>query len=435
MAKKSTKKSLKVSNQIPAKRRREIERAMESHESNRPDWDRAKGAKTHRILGRRVKPGTVSHLELPLLDVRMGEDWATPVTVIHGARPGPVVTVTGGVHGDELVGPVACSLLTQQMFMEAGKALDPETMAGTVRIVPLLNPPGFIRQRRYFPDGRDLNREFPGSPEGSTTSRVAHRIDAELVQDTDYLLDLHTAARGRDNLPQIRADLAHPASNQIARAFGIEVILDSKGPRGSLRRNAVKHGAGALTYEGGGANLADHEAVQVAVLGVLNVLRALHVIPGHPARPRFRLLASGSTWVRAAESGLVDLFVGRGSFVEEGEIIGRIVDPLNPGQDAEIKSPKRGIFICTANNPIVNAGTPVGHLLPITRGVKAVKRGLDKKTRRLIISGSRGEPSWREEWETEDIAIEGEWSGGTVDAEWQKEWVGTLSEGEEEAAA
>jgi predicted deacylase len=427
-------KTLKVSNQIPPKRRREIERALDSQETSRPEWDRLSGAKQHRFFKKRIKPGTLRHIELPLLDVKLGDSWPTPVTIIHGRRPGPTIAITGGVHGDEMVGQVVCSLLSQDVFTGPGRPLDPDTMAGTVRLAPVLNPPGLARQTRYFPDGRDLNREFPGSEAGSTTSRVAFRLVEELIEGSDFLLDLHTAARGRDNLPQVRADLAHPPSNRVARAFGIEVILDSKGPKGSMRRAAVDRGIGALTYEGGAANLADHEAVQIAIHGVLNVLRSLHVIPGNAARPRFRLLAAGSTWVRAEEGGLVDLFIGRGSYVEAGEVIGRIVDPQRPHESADILAPSRGLFICTANNPIVTPGTPVGHLLPITRGVRLIKKGLDKKTNRLIVSGTEGEPVWREEFEVEEIAIEGEWSGGGVDAEWQQGWTGPSEREHVEAA-
>ena len=427
-------KTLKVSNQIPPKRRREIERALDAHESSRPDWDRLTGAKQHRFFGKRIKPGSIRQIEFPLLDVKLGDPWPTPVTIIHGRRPGPTITITGGVHGDEMVGQVAASLLSQNVFTGAGRSLDPEMMAGTVRLAPVLNPPGSTRQLRYFPDGRDLNREFPGSEAGSTTGRVAHRVLNDLISGSDFLLDLHTAARGRDNLPQVRADLAHPPSNRVARAFGIEVILDSKGPKGSMRRTAVDLGIGSLTYEGGGANLADHEAVQIAIHGVLNVLRSLHMIPGNAARPKFRLLASGSTWVRAEEGGLVDLFIGRGSFVKTGEVIGRIVDPLRPSESVDIIAPSRGIFICTANNPIVTPGTPVGHLLPVTRGVKLIRKGLDKNTNRLIVSGSTGEPIWREDFEVEEIMIEGEWSGGAVDAEWQRDWVNESDKEHVEAA-
>ena len=88
--------------------------------------------------------------------------------------------------------------------------------------------------------------------------------------------------------------------------------------------------------------------------------------------------------------------------VDEGDIIGRIVDPQNPGIAVDIISPERGLLICTANNPFVHAGTPVGHLLPINRGVKTVKRKLDAHNR-LIVSGSQGDPAWREEAEVDEI--------------------------------
>ena len=422
-ATKKQKATLKVSNQIPKERRATIEKSLsKAKRRKRQDWDRAKGAKQHRIANKRVKPNTIRRISMPLLDVNLGESWDTPITVIHGARPGPVVTVTGAIHGDELVGPLACSMLCQESMTGPGRALDPAAMAGTIRIVPVLNPPGFRRHSRYFPDGRDLNRQFPGTVEGNTTSRVADKIWENLVISTDYLLDLHSAARGRTNLPQVRANLAHSESNRVARAFGVEVVLDSKGPRGTLRRNATEEGIGAITYEGGGATLTDHEAVKVAVYGVLNVLRSLKVIPGYPNRPRFRLLASGSTWIRSEEGGLVDMFVQSGSFVEKGDIIGRIVDPHKPGMSADILSPERGLLICSATNPFVTAGTPVGHLLPISRGVRLVKSQLDDKNR-LIVSGSVADPPWREEYEVDEISIKGEWQGGDVDSEWQKDWL------------
>ena len=419
---KAQKTTLKVSNQIPKERRATIAKSLsKAKRRKRRDWDRAEGAKQHRITNKRVKPNSIRRISMPLLDVNLGESWDTPITVIHGARPGPVVTITGAIHGDELVGPLACSMLCQESMTGIGRALDPSAMAGTIRIVPVLNPPGYRRHNRYFPDGRDLNRQFPGTVEGNTTSRVADKIWENLIISTDYLLDLHSVARGRTNLPQVRANLAHPESNRVARAFGVEVVLDSKGPRGTLRRNATEEGIGAITYEGGGATMTDHEAVKVAVYGVLNVLRSLKVIPGYPNRPRFRLLASGSTWIRSEEGGLVDMFVQSGSFVEKGDIIGRIVDPHKPGMSADILSPERGLLICSATNPFVTAGTPVGHLLPISRGVKLVKSQLDEKNR-LIVSGSVADPPWREEYEVDEISIQGQWQGGDVDSEWQKDW-------------
>ena len=416
------KKTLKVSNQIPRERRDKIQKSLSKAKGRkRSEWDRAGGPKQHRVANKRVKPNSIRRISMPLLDVTLGDNWATPITVLHGARPGPVVTVTGAIHGDELVGPLACSMLCQESMTGPGRPLDPSVMAGTLRIIPVLNPPGYRRLSRYFPDGRDLNRQFPGSVDGNTTSRVADKIWENLIINTDYLIDLHCAAVGRTNLPQVRANLAHSESNKLARAFGVEVILDSKGPRGTLRRNSTEEGIGSLTYEGGGATQTDHEAVKVAVHGVLNVLRSFKMIPGYPSRPRFRLLASGSTWVRAEEGGLVDMFVQAGSYIEKGDIIGRIVDPQKPGMSADILSPESGLIICSATNPFVTAGTPVGHLLPITRGVRLVKSQLDDH-KRLIVSGSIEDPPWREEYEVDEIAIHGEWQGGDVDSEWQRDW-------------
>tara|TARA_B100001123_G_C15162757_1_gene968122 strand:- start:754 stop:1167 length:414 start_codon:yes stop_codon:yes gene_type:complete len=115
------------------------------------------------------------------------------------------------------------------------------------------------------------------------------------------------------------------------------------------------------------------------------------------------------------------MFVQSGSYIEKGEIIGRIVDPQKPGMSADILSPESGLIICCATNPFVTAGTPVGHLLPITRGVRLVKSQLDVHNR-LIVSGSLEEPPWREEYEVDEISIEGEWKGGDVDSEWQRDW-------------
>ncbi|HJM44481.1 MAG TPA: succinylglutamate desuccinylase/aspartoacylase family protein, partial [Candidatus Poseidoniaceae archaeon] len=179
---------------------------------------------------------------------------------------------------------------------------------------------------------------------------------------------------------------------------------------------------GAITYEGGGASTLDHEAVQVAVNGVLNSLKTLHVIPGSPNRPRFRLLASGSTWLRAHGGGLLDMLVGPGSFVKKGDIVATISDPQNPGESIDLESPITGLFICAATHPFVTAGTPVGHILPITKSKNLIMNQCNENSR-LIVNGSLGAPVWRDESDVDEISIDGEWSGGSVDSEWQKDWV------------
>ncbi|HIF16159.1 MAG TPA: succinylglutamate desuccinylase/aspartoacylase family protein [Candidatus Poseidoniales archaeon] len=427
---KKAKKTIRVAHEMSADRRKEIKLALKEHESeHRDEWDRSSGQKSHVIMRKRVKPGQMRTMMVNLLDVEIGDAWPIPITVIHGSRPGPVVTITGGIHGDELTGPSACTHLLSTSMTDPERPLDPTHIAGTIRIIPIINLPGYRNKSRYFPDGRDLNREFPGRIKGNTTSRVAYRLWNDIIKSSDYLIDLHSAAKGRINMPQVRANLADPHSNIVAKAFGIEVILDSKPPKGSLRRTAMKAGIGCMTYEGGGADNIDHESTQVAVNGVLNVLKSLHVIPGNPTRPRFRLLAQGSTWLRAGEGGLLDMWVGPSSVVEEGEIVATISDPAHPGLTVDIIAPGDGLMICTATNPHVSAGTPVGHFLPLSKHAELIRSQLDENNM-FIISGSEDEPVWREEVEVDEISLEGEWSGGSVDAEWQTAFIGDSESGE-----
>ncbi len=408
---------LKVANQIPKQRRMEIEKALEEPSSTPRKWSRTSSWKSHRIGKKLIKPGTIRNLEFDLMDVDIGESWPIPVTVIHGIRPGPVVTIIGALHGNELVGPLALTYLQSSNIMGEGQAIDPLTVAGTIRIIPIVNMPAYRRRMRYMTDGRDLNRFFPGKEDSNTTSRVANRLWNELFSKSDHIIDLHTAALGRTNMPQIRANLANRNSNRVARSFGIEVILDSQGPKGSLRRTADENGISCITYEGGGSDEADPESIQIALYGILNVLRSLKVIPGYPSRPRFRLLASGSVWLRSDQGGLLDVLTPAGSFVEEGELVATVSDPEFPGLSMEIRTPTQGLIICTATHPFVTTGTPIGHLIPIKKGVKTVQKRLDQEGI-LVLSGSDGEPPWRDDEEVEDISVEGEWEGGSPDAEW-----------------
>ncbi len=423
---------LKVSNQIPKSRRLEIEKSLEGSNKKTNKWTREGGVSNHNFLRKRIKPGTVRNLQFNLLDIDIGESWPINVTVVHGVRPGPVITLLGAVHGDELVGPLALTYLCGPNFLGGGNAIDPLLLSGTIRIVSVVNLPGYYRQIRDLPDGRDLNRHFPGSAESNTTSRVANRIWTKIISGTDYIVDLHSAAKGRTNMPQIRVNLAHSSSNLTARSFGIEAILDTKGPRGSLRRTANDSDIACITYEGGGADEADPEAVQVAMYGILNVLRSLRMIPGYPSRPRFRILASGSEWLRSDQGGLLDVLAPAGSYVKKGEVVATVTDPREPGVSHDVISPSQGLLICTATYPFVTSGTPIGHLLPMKRGVKTLMERLDDEGC-LIISGSDGDPPWREDDDVEDISVVGEWLGGSPDAEWGTNHKPSQEE-EEEAA-
>lgn len=416
--KKVKKTKVRVAHELPKRRKMAIQEALAAHQTeDRPEWDRGAEWGNIRLFRKIVKPGTIRTISLPLLEVDLGDPWPIPVTVIHGIRPGPTITVLGGIHGDELTGASACTHLLSNAFTDIGKSLDPNQMAGTLRIVPVVNLPGYRSKSRYFPDGRDLNRNFPGDFNGSTTKRVAAQVWKYLLNDSDAIIDLHSAAKGRSNMPQIRVDLAHASSNILAKAFGIEILLDSKPPKGSLRKAANEQDIPSITYEGGGANLLDNTTVKVAINGVMNILRSLRMVPGTPNRPRFRMLASGSRWLRASEGGLLDMFVSSGSVMREGEVIATISDPATPGLTVDIVAPEDGLLIGAATNPFTASGMPVGHFLPVAKHITLLEQQIDKNGY-FIVCGSDEEPSWRDEIDVDEVALDGEWSGGSVDSEW-----------------
>ncbi|MBL6895574.1 succinylglutamate desuccinylase/aspartoacylase family protein [Candidatus Poseidoniales archaeon] len=416
--KKVKKTKVRVAHELPKRRKMAIQEALAAHQTeDRPEWDRGAEWSNIRLFRKIVKPGTIRTIPVPLLEVDLGDPWPIPVTVIHGIRPGPTITVLGGIHGDELTGASACTHLLSNAFTDIGKSLDPKQMAGTLRIVPVVNLPGYRSKSRYFPDGRDLNRNFPGDFKGSTTKRVAAQVWKHLLNDSDAIIDLHSAAKGRSNMPQIRVDLAHAGSNILAKAFGIEILLDSKPPKGSLRKAANEQDIPAITYEGGGANLIDNTTVKVAIHGVMNILRSLRMVAGTPNRPRFRMLASGSKWLRASEGGLLDMFVSSGSVMREGEVIATISDPATPGLTVDIVAPEDGLLVGAATNPFTASGMPVGHFLPVAKHISLLEQQIDKNGY-FIVCGSDEEPSWRDEVDVDEVAVDGEWSSGGVDSEW-----------------
>ena len=156
-----------------------------------------------RFMRKKITPGAFRTVHVPLLNVSMGDQWPIPVTVFHGsswsnhqrARRGP----RGRIDGTKRVHAPALDEIHR-----TGRRLDPATMAGTLRIIPVVNLPGFRAKSRYLPDGRDLNRSFPGHATSNTTRRVAHQLWTTLMEDADAIIDIHTAAKGRSNMPQLR---------------------------------------------------------------------------------------------------------------------------------------------------------------------------------------------------------------------------------------
>ncbi len=222
----------------------------------------------------RVRAGSAKEVELPITRLVSRADVSLPVRVVHGREPGPVVWVSGAIHGDEVIGV--------EVIRELIATLSPKQFRGTLVAVPVVNVLGFMAGDRYLPDRRDLNRSFPGSPRGSLASRIAHLFMTEVVSKCDVGIDLHTASDRRTNLPQIRADLDDPRTRSLAEAFGAPVLLHARLLDEALRQAARDRDATVLLYEAGEAARFDDESIATGVAGIRRVLAALGMIEGDP---------------------------------------------------------------------------------------------------------------------------------------------------------
>lgn len=308
------------------------------------------------IAGETVLPGNRRTIDLPSPGLYTHTQMRMPIQVVHGKRPGPVVFVSAAVHGDEINGVEIIRRLLRTPALNK--------LRGTLLAVPIVNVFGFEQRSRYLPDRRDLNRSFPGSPTGSLAARVADLFLAEIVRHCTHGLDLHTGALHRTNLPQIRANLDDPETARLARAFGVPVLLNSTLRDGSLRECAAELGIPMLLYEAGEGLRFDEIAIRAGVQGVVNILRALAMLPPSRRRPgkiTEPFVARSSNWTRAPESGLLRTLVPLGARVQRREILGYISDPYS-GTQHPVTAHADGIIIGRVQIPVVHEGEALFHI-------------------------------------------------------------------------
>lgn len=313
-------------------------------------------ARPHFLIGgTAVEPGTRMSVDLPVSVLSNHTPMSLPVHVLHGREQGPVLFISGVIHGDEVMGV--------EVVRRVMKHPSLKEIAGTLLAVPIVNGYGLISHSRYLPDRRDLNRSFPGSDQGSLASVLADLMMREVVLRSDYGIDIHTAALHRTNLPQIRISPEDDELMQMGHVFGAPVILVSKLRDGSLRQSALDRGVKVLVYEGGEALRFDEPAIEAAVTGILRVMEILGMIaPGHVKPPVHKPTVSvSSTWLRAPQGGIFRARRKIGDWVQKADILGVVADPL--GEDeAEVVAEQSGIIIGQSHLPVVNRGDALFHL-------------------------------------------------------------------------
>ncbi|MEC5127169.1 succinylglutamate desuccinylase/aspartoacylase family protein [Verrucomicrobiales bacterium BCK34] len=305
----------------------------------------------------RVNPGTRKRIRLVAGESFTGINVSMPLMVWRGKEDGPVLGITAAIHGDEINGTGAIRRLIQDAPFKLKR--------GALILVPVVNVMGFERHSRYTPDRRDLNRTFPGSSKGSLTGRLANLIHEEVVGRCDYLLDLHTAAVRRTNFPNVRADLDDPGCVLLAESFGAEVIVDSEGPDGSLRREACKAGCPTVILEAGEVWKVEPSVQEMTMRGIIRVLSKLEMISlkkSEEVDPApHQMIVSRSSWVRAGVGGFLQFHVAPGETVQKDQPLATNTGLLGKTLET-IVSPFQGIILGMTTMPAVSPGDPIVHV-------------------------------------------------------------------------
>jgi hypothetical protein len=186
------------------------------------------------ILGEKVGLGKSAQVSFNVAKLHTQNTIDVPVIIERSKKPGPTVLITAGIHGDEINGVEIVRQIIAKGINKPKK--------GTIICIPVINVFGFIHMDREFPDGRDLNRVFPGTKGGSLASRVAHKLITEIVPHADLIMDFHTGGADRFNSGQIRIKKKEPVLNELAEVFGAPFVYYSKNLNKSFRNTCYKLG-------------------------------------------------------------------------------------------------------------------------------------------------------------------------------------------------
>lgn len=305
------------------------------------------------IAGQEIRPGEFREIDINIARLPSHTQIDTPIFVSRGMEDGPVLALMAGMHGDEING-----MEIVRRMLDAGLH---HPKRGTIVCMPIVNIYGFLNYSREVPDGKDINRSFPGNRNGSLASRVAYNLMKEVIPFIDMGVDFHTGGAMRTNYPQVRAVLRHEKNMELATAFCAPFTLDAPFRPNSLRKEAAKHGKPIIVYEGGESLRFDHHAIEEGIAGTLRLMKHLGMIDWASDAKESNRVIWNTSWIRARHAGLFQSNVLCGQLVHKGEWVGTITDPFGEFKE-QIVSPETGYVIGLNNIPVINAGDALMHL-------------------------------------------------------------------------
>lgn len=308
------------------------------------------------ILNERIALGESRTIDFSIAKLYTGTKVEIPIIIERSKIPGPTVLITAAIHGDEING---VEIVRQLIARKLNKP-----KRGTIMCIPILNVFGFLNGDRSFPDGRDLNRVFPGTKSGSLASRVAFHFTKKVLPHADYCLDFHTGGASRFNAPQVRIKPGEEKLLDLARVFNAPFTVFSNTIEKSYRNTCNKMGIPILLFEGGRSRESNKYIVKEGVDGILRFLEHLDMLgPRHhvPQPTTKTVIIHKSKWIRAQRSGLLHVKVYCNKHVEKGEFLATITDPYGKMR-FKVTAPNEGYIINVNLSPIVNQGDAIFHI-------------------------------------------------------------------------
>ncbi len=286
-----------------------------------------------------------------------GTSLQMPITMVNGARPGPLVLITGGVHGGEYPAIEAAIRLARDF--------DPSQTSGQVAIVHVYGISAFHARLQYLvpEDGKNPNRVFPGKATGTVSERMAHTLMETLVAGASAWVDLHGGDIHEALEPfTIYSDGAAPdvvaRSRAMAEVFGIPHIIKSQSIAGGTYGAAASLGVPAILAEAGGQGQLDEPSVAVHLKGLRNVLRMLGVLPGTPEPVPPATHLTQFVWLRSEHTGCWYPAVRAGERVSKGEVVGVIKDYWGDLL-VEHRAPATGVVLFVVTSLAINPTDPL----------------------------------------------------------------------------
>ncbi|RKE98579.1 succinylglutamate desuccinylase/aspartoacylase family protein [Ichthyenterobacterium magnum] len=308
------------------------------------------------ILGEKVALGESATVYFNVAKLHTQNTIDVPVIIERSKKPGPTVLITAGIHGDEINGVEIVRQIIAKGINKPSR--------GTIICIPVINVFGFIHMDREFPDGRDLNRVFPGGKGGSLASRVAHKLITEIVPHADLIMDFHTGGADRFNAAQIRIIKNEIVLDELAQVFGAPFIFYSKNLNKSFRNTCYKMGIPMLLFEGGKSFNIDANITNTGVNGAKRVLNHLEMLNKKfkVSQPKKSCVCiNDSKWLRAKFSGMFKATVKINSKVEKDDVIGHITDPYGSFNHF-VKAPNNGYIFNINESPIIYQGDAIFHI-------------------------------------------------------------------------